>query len=202
MEMESAMELFQVLVGRAGRTLGMDHSDTISFEANLALCRGAGGNAGPSHRRGSHMSYAADRQTGGAAPSAPLVDVSEMSVRNILGEESALAGALERLAWETASGEDLFTAFGNFAPDDEPCPPVTSERLGKHSPLVGRVSSLEDVGGWWCPGVSGDGVAECGHGVDAVFDRGRHVAADGQPVAGGFLAGEPAGDFLLGLVRP
>lgn len=49
---------------------------------------------------------------------------------------------------------------------------ISGATPGKHSPLVGRVSALEDVGGWWCPGVSGDGVAECGHGVDAVFDRG------------------------------
>jgi hypothetical protein len=39
-------------------------------------------------------------------------------------------------------------------------------------PLWGGVSGLEDVCGWWCPGVSGDGVAECRHGVDAMFDRG------------------------------
>jgi hypothetical protein len=44
-------------------------------------------------------------------------------------------------------------------------------------------------------GFPGDGVAECGHGVEAVFDRGGQVAADGQPVAGDFLAGEPAGDL-------
>lgn len=72
------------------------------------------------------MSYAADRQTGGAAPGAPLVDVSDMPLATILGEGSALAAALERLAVEAASGESAFAAFGNYAPDDEPTPPFTS----------------------------------------------------------------------------
>jgi hypothetical protein len=70
------------------------------------------------------MSYAADRQTGGVDPSAVLMDVSGMSVREILGE-SALAGALDRLAREASSDEGSFSAFGNFAPDDEPGPAAT-----------------------------------------------------------------------------
>ena len=68
------------------------------------------------------MNVAADRQTGGVASDAPLVDVSEMSVQEILGENSALAGALKRLEVETRSHEDLYAGFTNFAPDDEPAP--------------------------------------------------------------------------------
>ena len=50
----------------------------------------------------------------------------------------------------------------------------------------------------WYPGVPGDGVADDGEGVVSVLDGGGCVAADGVPVAGGFLRAEPPGDFLLG----
>jgi hypothetical protein len=76
------------------------------------------------------MSHAADRQTGGVTPNAPLVDVSEMSVREILGE-SALARALERLETETRSPENSYSAFGNFAPDDEPGPAAANTPPGR-----------------------------------------------------------------------
>ncbi len=69
------------------------------------------------------MNVAADRQTGGVASGAPLVDVSEMSVQEILSEETALSAALKRLEVETRSHEDLYAGFGNFAPDDGPEPP-------------------------------------------------------------------------------
>jgi hypothetical protein len=72
------------------------------------------------------MTVAADHQTGGVAPGGPLVDVSGMSVRDIFGEETVLAGALERLEVETRSHEDLFAGFGNFAPDDDPPPTLAA----------------------------------------------------------------------------
>ena len=52
------------------------------------------------------------------------------------------------------------------------------------------------------PGVSGEGVADGGEDGDAVLDGGGCVAADGVPVASGFLRAEPAGDLLLGLRWP
>jgi hypothetical protein len=52
------------------------------------------------------------------------------------------------------------------------------------------------------PRVAGEGVAEGGDGINPVFDRGADVAAQGQPVGGGIIAGEPAGDLLLGLGGP
>ena len=68
------------------------------------------------------MTVAADQQTGGVAPGAPLVDLSGLTMREILGERTAFAGALERLKRETGSHEDLYAGFGNFAPDDDPPP--------------------------------------------------------------------------------
>jgi hypothetical protein len=64
---------------------------------------------------------------------------------------------------------------------------------------------------WWCkwvcvsgrggkcglPGVSGDGLAERGHDVDAVFAGGVDVAADVQAVLGDLFAGQASGDLLL-----
>lgn len=67
------------------------------------------------------MTVAADQQTGGVALGAQQ-DVSNLSVREILSERTALAGALERLNRETRSHEDLYAGFGNFAPDDDPSP--------------------------------------------------------------------------------
>jgi len=67
------------------------------------------------------MSLAADRPTGGDTP---LVDVSDLSLRDILSGESALAEVLKRLARETRSHEDLYAGFGNYAPDDDPIPAV------------------------------------------------------------------------------
>ena len=54
----------------------------------------------------------------------------------------------------------------------------------------------DDHGDGWHPGGAEDRVAEDGHGVQAVFDRGRDVAADGQPVFGGCAGLEPPGDLL------
>jgi hypothetical protein len=71
------------------------------------------------------MSLAADRPTGGDTP---LADVSDVPLWMIFGDASVLAGALERLATETRSHEDLYAGFGNYAPDDEPMPAVTSTR--------------------------------------------------------------------------
>ena len=64
------------------------------------------------------MTVAADQQTGGVAPGAPLVDLSGLTMGEILGERTAFADALERLKRETRSHEDLYAGFGNFAPDD------------------------------------------------------------------------------------
>jgi FXSXX-COOH protein len=69
------------------------------------------------------MSYAADERTGGVDDRDARLDISTMSLREILGE-SALAGALGRLAQEAAHDEGSYSAFGNFAPDDEPGPAV------------------------------------------------------------------------------
>jgi hypothetical protein len=64
-----------------------------------------------------------------------------------------------------------------------------------------RRSGVEDgFRGWRCPRGAGDGIADRGHGIDAVFDRGGDVAADGQAVGGGVFAGESTGDVLLDLV--
>lgn len=65
------------------------------------------------------MSLPADRQT---ELHAPLADVSELSIQEILHEHTALAGALKRLEAETRSRDDLYAGFGNFAPDEEPEP--------------------------------------------------------------------------------
>ena len=54
----------------------------------------------------------------------------------------------------------------------------------------------DDHGDGWHPGGAEDRVAEHGHGVQAVFDRGGDVAADGQPVFGGCARLEPPGDLL------
>jgi hypothetical protein len=70
------------------------------------------------------MNNAADPGTGGDIPDAKLADVSEMSFDAILDEESALGEALRRLAWETRSDEDLYAAFGNFAPEPTGPPAV------------------------------------------------------------------------------
>lgn len=67
------------------------------------------------------MSVAADRPTGSEHL---LVDVSGMSLEDILSEGSALAGALRRLEAETRSHEGLYAGFGNFTPDEEPDPPA------------------------------------------------------------------------------
>lgn len=72
------------------------------------------------------MNVAADRQTGGVAPDALLVDVSKMSVQEVFGEKTALAGALERLERETRSHEDFYAAFSNFAPDDDEPPTLAA----------------------------------------------------------------------------
>src|ERR1035437_5383630 len=49
---------------------------------------------------------------------------------------------------------------------------------------------------------AGEGVADGGEDLVSVLFRGGGVAADGVPVAGGFLGAEPAGDLLLGLRWP
>ena len=60
---------------------------------------------------------------------------------------------------------------------------------------------LGGCGQWWLPGVSGEGVADAGQDVDAVFAHGVDVAADVEAVLGDDLAGEPSGDLQLGLGR-
>lgn len=62
------------------------------------------------------MNSAADRRTCGV-PGARLPDVSELSLRAIFERESVLGRALERSVREAHSGEDLYAAFGSFAPD-------------------------------------------------------------------------------------
>jgi hypothetical protein len=71
------------------------------------------------------MTVAADQQTGGVDLGAQQ-DVSDLSVREILSEQTVLAGALERLNQETRSHEDLYAGFANFAPDDESPPPLAA----------------------------------------------------------------------------
>ena len=63
------------------------------------------------------------------------------------------------------------------------------------------MAGLRGDGGWrgWLPGVSGEDAAQDGHDVLAVLAGGVDVAADVEPVLGRVLAGEVAGDFLLGL---
>ena len=57
--------------------------------------------------------------------------------------------------------------------------------------------------GWggyrWSPGVAGQRGADAGDDVVFVFADGVDVAADVEAVLGDVLAGEPAGDLLLGL---
>src|SRR5207344_1021040 len=92
---------------------------------------------------------------------------------------------------------------------------------GKHSRAgCGRAGTppVRDVGGWvvrvcagvrrsggcgewWLPGVSGEGVADAGQDVDAVFAHGVDVAADVEAILGDDLAGESPGDLLLGFGR-
>src|SRR3977135_219999 len=52
------------------------------------------------------------------------------------------------------------------------------------------------------PGVSGDGLAQGGDDVGAVFAGGVDVSANVESVLGDVFAGQPAGDFLLGLGGP
>src|SRR6266536_3381073 len=47
--------------------------------------------------------------------------------------------------------------------------------------------------------MAGQGTAQGGHGADAALAGGVDVAADVQPVLSDVLAGQPAGDLLLGL---
>jgi hypothetical protein len=58
---------------------------------------------------------------------------------------------------------------------------------------------LGGCGGWWLPGVAGEGVVDAGEDVGAVFADGVDVAADVEAVLGDVFAGEPSGDLLLGL---
>jgi FXSXX-COOH protein len=68
------------------------------------------------------MTVAADQQTGGV-PGAPLLDVSGMSLEEILLlHDNSLGRTLKRLHGEASSGEKIISAFGNFAPDDDPSP--------------------------------------------------------------------------------
>jgi hypothetical protein len=55
---------------------------------------------------------------------------------------------------------------------------------------------------WWEPWLAGDRRVESVKGIDAVFDRGRGVAADGQAGFGGVIGGESARNLLLGLCGP
>jgi hypothetical protein len=68
------------------------------------------------------MSSAADPSAGGDSP---LLDVSRLSLSEILVEQSALGGALDRLASRTRADEAFYAAFANFAPD-EPGPADTT----------------------------------------------------------------------------
>ncbi len=58
------------------------------------------------------------------------------------------------------------------------------------------------MSGWcwdgWVPRVAGEGGVEGGKGVAAVFADGVEIASDVEAVLGGVLAGESAGDLLLG----
>lgn len=72
------------------------------------------------------MNSAADRQTGGVDPDAPLLDVSELTFADLLDEDSALAWALRRLTRETHSDDDLYAGFGNFAPEPSGPPAVAA----------------------------------------------------------------------------
>ena len=70
--------------------------------------------------------------------------------------------------------------------------------------VVGVCSGVRRLGGrgeWWPPGVSGEGVADAGQDVDAVFAHGVDVAADVEAILGDDLAGEPPGELLLGFGR-
>src|SRR5262245_60676363 len=57
---------------------------------------------------------------------------------------------------------------------------------------------LDVVGDGGRPGVAGEGVAQGGEDVGAVFGGGGGVAADGVAVTGGGFGAQAAGDFLLG----
>jgi hypothetical protein len=70
------------------------------------------------------MSSAADPSAGGDVP---LLDVSTLSLLEILGDRSALVAALDRLAGETQTDDALYAGFANFAPD-EPGPADSSAR--------------------------------------------------------------------------
>ena len=63
------------------------------------------------------------------------------------------------------------------------------------------VRRLGGCGQWWLPGFPGEGVADAGQDVDAVFAHGVDVAADVEAILGDDLAGQPPGDLLLGLGR-
>ena len=56
--------------------------------------------------------------------------------------------------------------------------------------------------GWRAPRVSGHDGAQHGQDILAVLAGGVDIAADVKPRLGGVLAGEPAGNLLLGLQRP
>src|SRR5512144_3050220 len=77
-------------------------------------------------------------------------------------------------------------------------------RLGMSAGGLSGCAGVRCSGGcgqWWLPGVSGEGVADAGQNVDAVFAHGVDVAADVEAVLGDDLAGESPGDLLLGFGR-
>src|ERR1700747_11318 len=66
--------------------------------------------------------------------------------------------------------------------------------------VTARSASGSGRGGQgWSPGVTGDGLAQRGHDVDALFAGGVDVAADVQPVLGDVFAGQSSGNLLLRL---
>jgi hypothetical protein len=105
------------------------------------------------------------------------------------GTSQRPAADCQRMIW---SGDRRLIGPGPEPADAPSVWPGTDATFeGKHS---------GGCGGWWHPGVSGEGLMDGGHDVDAVFGGGADVAADGEAVAGDVLGLQAAGDLLLGLV--
>jgi hypothetical protein len=68
--------------------------------------------------------------------------------------------------------------------------------------MIFAVARSGGRGVWGSPRVAGEGVAEGGYDVDAVFAGGVDVAANVEAVLGDVFAGQPAGYLLLGFGGP